>query len=430
MGLLDQARRAWSGMREEIPPALAPPDTYDEAEVAAMLRLLGLALVEIVQPTQLVRAKLLRVARRYTTEDVRVVVLPTVLMIQIGTVGYEVDATTRATTQLDLAGRVNRIGKLAEAGAITPVDAARELKAARAMPHRFHPALTVLGYVITTLGFGMIINPTWGSLAGHTFLGLVVGLIVLVPRRFPSLTAVLPTLAAATVTILATWFVADAANVGVVRVIAPALVAVLPGLALTVAGMELADASIIAGSSRLIYSVVQLMLMVFGVAIGMAIAGQVAPRPADPPLGAWSFYAAILVVGVGLYIYLSAPRGSLPWLTLAVAVALLGQKFGEQFVTSAHAGALGAALVLPFALFASQLKTAPPALVMVLAAFWALVPGALSFESLSAAIAGGGSGAFTAAVGAVAAVFSIALGTLISWSVVTALGWIPGAGVR
>ncbi|WP_137148536.1 threonine/serine exporter ThrE family protein [Mycolicibacterium sp. CR10] len=421
MGLTDQARRVWSALRDDMPPALAPPDTYDKAEVAAMLRALGVALVEVVQPTNLVGKRLLKVARRYTTCDVRVVVLPTILLIQIDTVGYEIDVTTRPTTQLDLAGRVDHIARLAVAGAIAPADAIRELAAARAMPNRFHPVLTVLGYVITTLGFGMIINPTLGSLWGHAFLGLVVGLIVLAPRLFPSLNAILPTVAAFAVTVLATWFVADAANIGVVRVIAPALVAVLPGLALTVAAMELADTEIIAGSSRLIYGVVQLMLMVFGVALGMAVAGQVPTQPPDPSLGSWSFYVAIGVIGVGLFIYLSAPRGSLLWLTLAVAVALLGQKFGEQFVSSAHAGAIGAALVLPFTLLAAQLKTAPTAMVMILAAFWALVPGALSFESLSAAAAGGGPTAFTAMITAVGAVFSIALGTLMSWSVITAI---------
>ena len=220
---------------------------------------------------------------------------------------------------------------------------------------------------------------------------------------------------------LATWFVADAANDGLVRVIAPALVAILPGLALTIGAMELAGSEIIAGATRLVYGVVQLMLMVFGVAIGMAVAGQVAPQQPSPQTGPWAFYAAIVVVGIGLYIYLSAPRGSLVWLIAAVAVALLGQKLGELFLSPAHAGALGAALVLPFAVLASQLKTAPTAMVMALAAFWALVPGALSFESLSQAATGG-----TADVGTlgstVGAIFSIALGTLVSWSVLTTIG--------
>jgi hypothetical protein len=57
---------------------------------------------------------------------------------------------------------------------------------------------------------------------------------------------------------------------------------------------------------------------------------------------------------------------------------------------------------------------------MVLAAFWALVPGALSFESMSQA-ATGGPGDLPTLINAIAAVFSIALGTVISWSVVNAL---------
>ena len=77
-------------------------------------------------------------------------------------------------------------------------------------------------------------------------------------RPFPTLNAVLPTLAATVVTVLATWFVADAANDGLLRVISPPLVAVLPGLALTIAAMELASGQMISGATRLIYGVAQL----------------------------------------------------------------------------------------------------------------------------------------------------------------------------
>ena len=135
----------WSGLQEDIPESLAPPDSYKDADVAAMLRELGIALVEVVQPTQLVRTRLLSVARRYTTKPVRVVVLPTVLLLQLGSATYEVDGTTRATTQLDLAGRVDHIARLAAAGAVTPTDGIRAVEEARAMPPRFNPFVTVLG---------------------------------------------------------------------------------------------------------------------------------------------------------------------------------------------------------------------------------------------------------------------------------------------
>lgn len=418
--LRTQAQGLWHRLREEAPEPLAAPDSYDDADVAAMLREIGLALIEVSQPTPLVSIRLQHIATRYTSKPVRAVVLPTVLMIQIGTDNYELDVTHRSTTQLDLAERVDHLVRLAAAGAITPADAAREVAEARHMPPRFGPAVTVLGYVITTLGFGMIINPTWASLWGHAFLGLVVALILRAVQPFPSLNAIVPTLAAAAVTILATWFVADAANDGLLRVIAPSLVALLPGLALTVGSMEVAGSGIIAGSSRLIYGMVQLMLLVFGVTIGIAAAGQVAPQQPSPQTGPWAFYAAILVVGVGLYLYLSAPQGSLMWLTAAVGVALLGQKLGELFLSSAHAGALGAALVLPFAVLAARLKRAPTVMVMVLAAFWALVPGALGFEALSAAATHTHADVGTMAT-TIGAVFSIALGTLVSWSLLNAI---------
>src|SRR6185369_7427060 len=311
------AKRLLQSIRKEIPQALAEGQDHDDAEVAAMLRELGIALIECEQPTHLVAARLLAIAPRYTSETVRVVVLPTALVIQIGTIAYEIEAVAKPTTQLDLAGRIDAIAELAEVGAITPADAAREAAAARTMAPRFGPVTTVIGYTITTLGFGMVINPTWASLWGYVFLGAVVGSIAMLGRPFPTLNAVLPTLAATVVTVLATWFVADAANDGLLRVISPPLVAVLPGLALTIAAMELASGQMISGATRLIYGVAQLGLLVFGVGLGLHVGAELTPQQPSAQMGGWSLYVAVVVISVGLYIYLSAPKGSLLWLMLA-----------------------------------------------------------------------------------------------------------------
>src|SRR5262249_22646319 len=112
----------------------------------------------------------------------------------------------------------------------------------------------------------------------------------------------------------------------------------------------------------------------------------------------------------------SAPKGSMVWLVLAVGGALVGQKLGGLFLSPTHSGAVGAFLVVPFAMLGARVKTSPPAIVMMLAAFWALVPGALSFQELGRAAAGSGNDIATLGT-TVAAIFSIALGTLIGWSV-------------
>jgi uncharacterized membrane protein YjjP (DUF1212 family) len=409
--------RIVNAVRKRPPTALAPPDTYPPGDVAAMLREIGVALSEVAQAAPIVEDRLIRIAAKYTTKPVRMVVMPTVLMIQIGREAYEIDGSTHSSLQLDAAGRIDNIASLAEAGAITPTDAVAAIEAARRLPPRFGRFTTAVGYAITTLGFGIMINPTWATLPGYLFLGLVVGMIVSYGGRFPSLTPILPTLSALVVTLLATWFVAAAVDDGLLRVISPALVAILPGMALTTGAMELADSQIISGSSRLIYGIAQLALLVFGVMLGMHIAGSViTPRAPSAAMGPWSLYLSIVIVAIGLFIYLSAPPGSLFWLTAAIAVAVLGQKLAESLMSSAHSGFLGAILAVLFAMLATRIRTAPPAVVMLLASFWSLVPGALSFMSVSQAATG--SNADVASMGvAGAAIAAIALGTLVGWSI-------------
>ncbi|MFZ4372393.1 MAG: threonine/serine ThrE exporter family protein [Mycobacterium sp.] len=414
-----QARRVriLNAVRKRPPTALAPPDSYPANEVASMLREIGVALSEVAQATPIVQGRLVRIAAKYTTEPVRLVVMPTVLMIQIGRDAYEVDGSTHSSLQLDAAGRIDDIASLAEAGAITPTDAVAAIEAAREMPPRFGRFTTAIGYAITTLGFGIMINPTWATLPGYLFLGLVVGMIVSYGGRYPSLTPILPTLSALVVTLLATWFVAAAVDDGLLRVISPALVATLPGMALTTGALELADSQIISGSSRLIYGISQLALLVFGVMLGMHIAGsEIAPQNPSAPMGPFSLYLSIVIVAIGLSIYLSAPRGSLFWLMAAIAVAVLGQKLAESVMSSANSGFVGAALAVLFAMFATRLKNAPPAVVMLLASFWSLVPGALSFMSVSQAATGRNADVATMGV-AGAAIAAIALGTLVGWSI-------------
>ena len=194
-----RARRLLQSIRKEIPEALAEGQNHDDAEVAAMLRELGIALVECEQPTKLVAARLLAIANQYTHETVRVVVLPTALVVQVGTVAYEVETVVRPTTQLNLAGRIDAIAELAEVGAITPADATREAAAARTMPMRFGPVTTVS---VTRsrrrvrpgdqpdVGVAVGLRISWNCGRRNRMLG----------RPFPTLNAVLPALAAAVVT--------------------------------------------------------------------------------------------------------------------------------------------------------------------------------------------------------------------------------------
>ena len=104
------------------------------------------------------------------------------------------------------------------------------------------------------------------------------------------------------------------------------------------------------------------------------------------------------------------------WLMAAIGVVLLAQSWAGTFMAASYSGFVGAIVAVPFSMLAARIKTAPPAIVMMLAAFWSLVPGALSFEAVGEAAAGGGPGA-TSLGSTGAAILSIALGTLVGWSI-------------
>ena len=389
-----------------------------------MLREIGAALIESSQPVQVIEQRLTGIAARYTTERVQVGVLPTILFIQIGTSVHEMDTSVQPSGQLDIAGRVDEIAELAAAGAITPTDAVAAVQAARSARPRFGFVLTVLGYALTTVGFGMVIAPSWNAVVPHLFLGVVVGLIFRSSQRVPGLTPILPTVSAVVVTVLATWFVADVAHDGLLRVISPSLVATLPGTALVIGAIELAGGRIVSGASRTVYALAQFGLLLYGVILGVHIAGEVPEGVPSNLMGPWSLYVSMVVIAVGLYLYLSAPKGSLFWLLLTIEIAMLVQKLAGTVLNTAHSGFLAAAVVIPFAILAARIKTAPASGVLVLAAFWSLVPGQLTFMSLSRRASGDYLDTASLNVAA-AAIVSIALGTLVGWSLVRAISARP-----
>jgi len=402
-------------LRKPVPAAVAPPDHYDPTEVAAMLREIGIALIELFRPIQVVEERLLHIAARYTTQPVQVAALPTMLFIQIGTTTHEMDASAQPSSRFDVAARVDEIVDLAVAGAITPADAVAAVSAARRQPPRFGALATIGGYALTTVGFGMLNNPSWKALLAHLFLGLVVGVIVEIAGLMPNLAPIVPTLSALVVTLLATWFVADVAGDGLLRVITPPLIATLPGMPLMIGAIELAAGKVISGASRTVYGLAQMGLLAYGVRLGVQIAGQVPPQHPSTPMGPWSLYAAILVIAVGLYFYLSAPPGSLTWLLVTIAVATLAQTLAGHVLGPGHSGFVAAIVAIPFAMLASRLKGAPPVGVLILATFWTLIPGQLTFMSLSRKLSGDVLNTATLGVAA-AAIVSIALGALVSWS--------------
>jgi uncharacterized membrane protein YjjB (DUF3815 family) len=171
----------------------------------------------------------------------------------------------------------------------------------------------------------------------------------------------------------------------------------------------------IAGSSRLVWAGVQLLLLAFGILAGIEAAGIPSTKAFsshDELLGDWAPWLGVLVFALGVLVAHSVPPSSFWSLLLVLYAAWVGQVVGNHLVGGYASGLIGALVMTPVAAAVSRLPSSMPVYATFLPGFWLLVPGAMSLIGLTE-LAGNadvvGSQDFLAAVGSIIAV---ALGVL------------------
>jgi uncharacterized membrane protein YjjP (DUF1212 family) len=390
----------------------------DARGILGMLEGLGLAMIETGQATNDVEDTLRTVAKVYGLDDLRTVVLPTYVMLQSTTAGGEVriESARPGGGRLDQTGAVETLISRTLRMEVTPAEAMTEVARIRSATPRFGPLVSLLGHVILTVGFGMVINPTLQAIWVYALLGFGVGLLVLLARRFTGLASTVPVIAAFGVTLVTTLLLVHVVGAEPLRIIAPPLVSFLPGLTLTIAAIELTNNQVIAGASRLVYGGSQLLLLTFGVFAATTLVGRMPVAAPQPLLGQWAGLVGVALVAAGFTLFMSAPKGALVWIFLSLAVTYGAQALGAVALGAGLSGFVGAVVVAPFTRFASHFRTSPPASVMSLACFWLLVPGALGFIGLSGVAQGGVAGIQTLATTGIS-ILSIALGAIVGISV-------------
>ncbi|PJJ55142.1 threonine/serine ThrE exporter family protein [Compostimonas suwonensis] len=405
-------RRLWAGTPKPPP---ASPDAEVDPAVVSMLGGLGVAMLETSAATNDVEDTLEIIANAYRATGVRVVVLPTLVIIQLpsGTAQrIAVESVSGGSLRLDQAGAIAAIVEKTSRGGIPPEQALSEIAAVRASKPRFGLATSILGNTILTTGFGLVLNPTLAAIPAYVILGLVVGCLIALASRLPTLASALPVLAAFLVTVLTVTLLAGLTGEEPLRVIAPALVSFLPGLTLTIAAVELTSNQVIAGASRLVYGTAQLVLLGFGVYAAVAMTGALTEGSSSPGLGPWSPWVGVALTAIGYVLYSSAPAGSMIWIVLSLYVAFGAQALGSILLSPELSGFVGALVVVPVSRLFARVRSAPPAIVMTLPAFWLLVPGAMGFIGLSESASDLASGG-QMLLNTLLSLLSIALGMLV-----------------
>jgi uncharacterized membrane protein YjjP (DUF1212 family) len=412
------ARRIAGVLKSAVADSPVSADQLEARDVLNMLDAFALALVETGHATNDVEQTLYAIARTYDLSDLTAVVLPTFVILQSASARGDVLIQSAATSgnRLDQTGAVEVLVAQALRKELAPREAVRALQAAMISKPRFGKGLALLGHIILTVGFGMVINPTAAAIPAYAILGAGVGGLVLLSRRFAGLVSAVPVVAAFAVTIVTALWLGHLVGDTPLRIIAPPLVSFLPGMTLTIAAIELSSNQVISGASRLIFGVGQLLLLTFGVFAAATVVGGLHSGGHQPALGWWAGPVGVALVALGFTLFMSAPKGAFLWLVLALAVCYGAQALGVLALGAALSGFVGALVVAPFARFATRFRTAPPASVMSLACFWLLVPGALGFIGLSG-VSEGQSNALHSLTSAGISVLAVALGAIVGISV-------------
>jgi uncharacterized membrane protein YjjP (DUF1212 family) len=246
--------------------------------------------------------------------------------------------------------------------------------------------------------------------------GLTVGLLALLADRVRRLVRVFEFLSGALVAVVATTAGAHLPGLSTDTVIIAGLIALIPGLSLTIAVSEVATRHLLSGASRLIGAAASLASIAFGVATGSLLVRAiltVAPAQQPEPMPPAAQWIALAVAPSALAVLFKANARDLPAILALAAIGFLtARELGESLGPELAAGA--GALLVGLAGNARAIWANRPVAVAVIPGLILLVPGSIGFRSLTAFLDQKAVQGLETAVLAVVVAIAIATGLLLA----------------
>lgn len=381
-------------------------------ELGKALTASGISVVDITSILE-------RIAQGYG-EKAEILVFPTMILIKIG---EHESAPMNAANQKPGLLPLNQVSEIydlvykAERADISPYEAKQCLRNILSEKHCFGPFGILLGYILFSMGIGMLLQPTPEQLIVSGFLGAIIGIILIFSRGRTRFMLILPVISAFIVSSIFLWTLKTGLIAGSVTMLLPALAYFLPGATLTTGMFELAYGEVISGASRVIYGAAILFLMLFGVLMGIQITGFQSPEflvtNSSNILGWWAPYLGVLMFTIGMYLFMSIKNKDLPWVLLIVYIAFFGQTTGNHFLGGFFGAFFGSLLMAISSTLVERMEHRTPSFISIMPAFWILVPGSLSFLSIATLVNQNYLTALNYAVVVAMTIVAISLGLLI-----------------
>jgi uncharacterized membrane protein YjjP (DUF1212 family) len=268
---------------------------------------------------------------------------------------------------------------------LTPAAALDRVEALFARPGLYGPVARTLAAGIASGSASVFLGGSLRDAACSTIVGAIVGGfgVAIEPgatsaRLFESAMACLSWLLAAAMAIYV-------GPISQANVALSGVVALLPGLGLTLAMSELATGHLSSGSARLIGAITVLFSLAAGVALGSrlsALAFGATPNLAPHYAGQWAFLASVPLAALGFMIVFRARAREFVPIAIAGGLALGGAAVGARWLGPDLGSFIGAFTAAVVSNVFARIRRSPAALTLV-PAIVLLVPGSIGFSSLS-----------------------------------------------
>lgn len=257
-------------------------------------------------------------------------------------------------------------------------------------PNPYGKFLTFIAFGASSGAFAMLMHTSWNDVFWATILGLLVAIFVFWSQRSKRVTEMLEPMSALICALCASAIPLIDPSINIPLVVLSAIIAFIPGLALTLGLSELAARHLVSGTARVMDAVMVLFKLYFGAALGLAFGklfwGKVPfVQPEITP--DWTSWAAVTTLSISLVILFQVRKKDAPWGVISGYIA-----YGVTLLASPYLGYALGAFAGAFALgvysnIFSRVMNLPASIVMLLGLV-VLVPGSKVYIGLNSAVSG------------------------------------------
>ena len=395
-----------------------PDDPAPAAAVEFLLRF-ARAGHDAGYPTAELEERVLALSKSLGLPETEISATPTIVEISFGTIPHQRSYTLRVrptTVDLDAIARFDELVQEVLDESLDGEAALARLGGIQAEPLDRPWPLLLGAYALAGAALTPVLGGGWREAVAAAAVGLLVGGIAIPAKRAARTEAMVAPIAAVAASFASALIVEAGLHASPEIVTLAALVTFLPGMTLTIGMRELATEHLASGVANTASALVQLLGLVFGVAVGRSIAatwlgGSTFPVP-SLDFGATHLIAAFFA-GLAFTLTLRARYRDALVMCSATILALGANELGRELVGSGAAVFVAALVVgVVGALVGSVLRRS--SLVFVVPGVLMLVPGSAGFNSALQLLTNQTVSGITAAFDTFVTAMSIAYGLMVS----------------